>query len=96
MPNSPGKTAGQFALGLLGLTLITVAAPFLALQPGSVSLLYLMVVVFVSLIPGEAQSTAEQAQTIALNRYKAGPVRYLDVIYAQTALLAKPANRYSD
>lgn len=46
------------------------------------------------ILAGEAQSTAnavtnaEQAETIALNRYKAGLVSYLDVIYAQTALLA--------
>ncbi len=31
---------------------------------------------------------AEQADTIALNRYRNGLVSYLDVVYAQTALLA--------
>jgi multidrug efflux system outer membrane protein len=46
------------------------------------------------ILAGEAQSTADavtnaqQAETIALNRYKAGLVSYLDVVYAQTALLA--------
>ena len=46
------------------------------------------------LLTGEAQSTADavtnaqQAETIALNRYRGGLVSYLDVIYAQTALLA--------
>ena len=46
------------------------------------------------ILAGEAQSTAdavtnaEQAETIALNRYRSGLVSYLDVIYAQTALLA--------
>jgi multidrug efflux system outer membrane protein len=46
------------------------------------------------ILTGEAQSTAEavtnaqQAETIALNRYRGGLVSYLDVIYAQTALLA--------
>jgi multidrug efflux system outer membrane protein len=46
------------------------------------------------ILAGEAQSTtdavsnAQQAETIALNRYRAGLVSYLDVIYAQTALLA--------
>jgi multidrug efflux system outer membrane protein len=46
------------------------------------------------ILTGEAQSTAdavtnaEQAETIALNRYRSGLVSYLDVIYAQTALLA--------
>jgi multidrug efflux system outer membrane protein len=46
------------------------------------------------ILSGEAQSTADavsnaqQAETIALNRYRSGLVSYLDVIYAQTALLA--------
>jgi multidrug efflux system outer membrane protein len=33
-------------------------------------------------------TNAQQAETIALNRYRSGLVSYLDVIYAQTALLA--------
>jgi multidrug efflux system outer membrane protein len=46
------------------------------------------------ILAGEAQSTgdavtdAQSAETIALNRYKNGLVSYLDVVYAQTALLA--------
>jgi outer membrane protein, multidrug efflux system len=46
------------------------------------------------ILGGEAQSTADgvtnaqQAETITLNRYRTGLVSYLDVIYAQTALLA--------
>src|ERR1700676_1515329 len=46
------------------------------------------------ILAGEAQSTADavaaaqQAQTIALNRYRSGLVSYLDVVYAQTALPA--------
>jgi multidrug efflux system outer membrane protein len=46
------------------------------------------------ILAGEAQSTsdavtdAQQAETIALNRYRSGLVSYLDVVYAQTALLA--------
>ncbi len=46
------------------------------------------------ILMGEAQSTADavtnaqQAETIALNRYRNGLVSYLDVIYAQTAHLA--------
>src|SRR5882757_4294778 len=46
------------------------------------------------ILTGEAQSTADavtnaqQAETIALNRYRGGLVSYLDVVYAQTALLA--------
>ncbi len=33
-------------------------------------------------------TNAQQAETIALNRYRGGLVSYLDVVYAQTALLA--------
>ena len=46
------------------------------------------------ILAGEAQSTADAvadaqgAETIALNRYRSGLVSYLDVVYAQTALLA--------
>jgi multidrug efflux system outer membrane protein len=46
------------------------------------------------ILTGEAESTAsavddaQQAETIALNRYRSGLVSYLDVVYAQTALLA--------
>jgi multidrug efflux system outer membrane protein len=46
------------------------------------------------ILAGEAESTADavsdaqQAETIALNRYRSGLVSYLDIIYAQTALLA--------
>jgi multidrug efflux system outer membrane protein len=45
------------------------------------------------ILAGEAQSTtdaladAQQSETIALNRYRSGLVSYLDVVYAQTALL---------
>jgi outer membrane protein, multidrug efflux system len=46
------------------------------------------------ILAGEAQSTADavaaaqQAEEIAQNRYEKGLVSYLDVVYAQTALLA--------
>jgi multidrug efflux system outer membrane protein len=46
------------------------------------------------ILAGEAQSTsdavadAQQAELIALNRYRSGLVSYLDVVFAQTALLA--------
>ncbi len=46
------------------------------------------------ILSGEAQSTADavtdaqQAETIALNRYRNGLVSYLDIVYAQMALLA--------
>jgi multidrug efflux system outer membrane protein len=48
----------------------------------------------IRILAGEAESTAsavddaQQAETIALNRYRSGLVSYLDVVYAQTALLA--------
>jgi multidrug efflux system outer membrane protein len=46
------------------------------------------------ILAGEAASTsnavddAQQAETIALNRYRSGLVSYLDVVYAQAAVLA--------
>src|ERR1700680_3164277 len=56
--NSPGKSAMQFLLGISGLALITFAAVLLHLQPGAISLLYLIVVVFVSLRAGFVSSLA--------------------------------------
>jgi len=43
------RSAGQFGLGIAGLLLITLGAVRLHLQPGAVSLLYLVAVAFVSL-----------------------------------------------
>jgi signal transduction histidine kinase len=56
--NSTGESAMQFLLGIFGLALITFAAVQLALQPGAISLLYLIVVVFVSLRAGFVSSIA--------------------------------------
>jgi signal transduction histidine kinase len=56
--NSTGKLATQFLLGIIGLALITFAAVPLHLQPGAISLLYLIVVVFVSLRAGFVSSVA--------------------------------------
>src|SRR5260370_2377111 len=56
--NSTGKSATQFLLGIIGLALISLAAVRLHLQPGSISLLYLIVVVFVSLRAGFVSSVA--------------------------------------
>jgi signal transduction histidine kinase len=56
--NSFGKSATQFLVGLIGLALITFAAVLLHLQPGAISLLYLIVVVFVSLGAGFVSSVA--------------------------------------
>jgi hypothetical protein len=44
-----GKTSRQFAFGIAGLAFITFTARLLHLQPGAISLLYLIVIVFVSL-----------------------------------------------
>jgi signal transduction histidine kinase len=50
--NSTGKSATQFLLGIGGLGLITGGAILLNLQPGAISLLYLIAIVFVSLRAG--------------------------------------------
>jgi signal transduction histidine kinase len=50
--------ATQFVFGLVGLALITFAAVPLNLQPGAISLLYLIVIVFVSLRAGFVSSVA--------------------------------------
>jgi signal transduction histidine kinase len=49
-------SAAQLALGIIGLAAITFAAVGLRLQPGAISLLYLIVVVFVSLRAGIVSS----------------------------------------
>ena len=55
---SSAKPATQFLLGVIGLALITIAAKWLNLQPGTISLLYLIVVVFVSLRASFVSSVA--------------------------------------
>jgi signal transduction histidine kinase len=57
-PHGFWHTAMQFSLGIVGLTLISFAAVRLQLQPGAISLLYLIVVVFVSLRAGFVSSVA--------------------------------------
>lgn len=56
--NSTSKSATQFLLGIVGLALITFAAVPLNLQPGAISLLYLIAIVFVSLRAGLLTSVA--------------------------------------
>jgi signal transduction histidine kinase len=56
VPHGRWHAATQFLFGIIGLALITFAAVPLHLQPGSISLLYLVVVVFVSLRAGFASS----------------------------------------
>jgi signal transduction histidine kinase len=62
--------AMQFVFGIIGLALITLAAVALHLQPGAISLLYLIVVVFVSLGAGFVSSVAVSLVAVfCLNYY---------------------------
>jgi len=63
------KSATQFGLGVAGLVLITFAAVRLDLQPGAVSLLYLIAVVFVSLRAGIVSSIAVSFVAVFLLQY---------------------------
>lgn len=67
--NSHGTAAKQFVFGLVGLALITFAARQLGLQPGAISLLYLIVVVFVSLRAGFASSLAVSVVAVVCLHY---------------------------
>src|SRR4029077_19060855 len=61
--------AAQFAFGIVGLALITFAARLLNLQPGAISLLYLIVVVFVSLRAGFVSSVAVSVVAVVCLHY---------------------------
>lgn len=63
------KSAKDLGLGVAGLLLITFAAVRLGLQPGAVSLLYLIVVVFVSLRAGFLPSVAISVGAAFLLQY---------------------------
>jgi signal transduction histidine kinase len=63
------KSAKQFGLGVGGLVLITLAAVRLQLQPGAVSLLYLIAVVFVSLRADLLSSVAVSLIAVFLLQY---------------------------
>lgn len=63
------RDVGQFGLGVAGLLLITLAAVRLNLQPGSVSLLFLIAVVFVSLRAGLAASVGVSLIAVILLEY---------------------------
>jgi signal transduction histidine kinase len=67
--NSYGKAAGQFSFGIVGLAFITFAAVPLHLQPGAISLLYLIVVVFVSLTAGFVSSVAVSVVAVVCLHY---------------------------
>jgi signal transduction histidine kinase len=57
-PSGFWQVATHIGLGILGLALITLTATRLNLQPGAISLLYLIVVVFISLRGGLGSSVA--------------------------------------
>jgi signal transduction histidine kinase len=63
------KSSKQFAFGIVGLLLITFAAVRLQLQPGAISLLYLIVVVFVSLTASFVYSVAISLIGVFLLQY---------------------------
>jgi signal transduction histidine kinase len=63
------KSAKQFGLGVLGLLLITLTAVRVNLQPGAVSLLFLIAVVFVSLRAGLFLSIAVSLLAVFLLQY---------------------------
>jgi signal transduction histidine kinase len=75
-PHMPGAAphgfrhaATQFCIGIIGLALITFAAFQLNLQPGATSLLYLIVVVFVSLRTGFVSSVAVSLIAVVFLNY---------------------------
>jgi signal transduction histidine kinase len=67
--NPTGKSAAQFLLGLIGLALITYAAVLFQLQPRAISLLYLIVLVFVSLKAGFVTSVAVSVVAVVCLHY---------------------------
>jgi signal transduction histidine kinase len=67
-------SAKQFGLGVAGLLVITYAAVRLDLQPGAVSLLYLIAVVFVSLKAGFFPSIAVSLVAVFLLQYHFVPL----------------------
>jgi len=79
--------ATNFLLGIIGLAAITFAAERLRLQPGAISLLYLIVVVFVSLRAGFVSSVAISLiavfclNSLFIQRYSPSGVRNpLDIV----------------
>jgi len=63
------KSAKELGVGVAGLVLITFAAVRLGLQPGAISLLYLIAVVFVSLRAGLVSSIAVSLVAVFLLQY---------------------------
>jgi signal transduction histidine kinase len=70
VPEGFWLAAAQFLFGIIGLAVITFAAVPLHLQPGAISLLYLIVIVFVSLRTGFVSSVAVSLVAVfCLNYY---------------------------
>jgi signal transduction histidine kinase len=91
--NPVGNDAKQFAFGVVGLALITLGARLLDLQPGAISLLYLIVVVFVSLRAGFVFSVAVSLAAVGCLHYyflpllsRAGTKNPLDIVAAAAFL----------
>jgi signal transduction histidine kinase len=86
-PHGFRRSAVQCLFGISGLALITFAAIRLHLQPGSISLLYLIVVVFVSLRTGFLSSVAVSLIAVFCLKYffllgfsPSGPRNPLDIV----------------
>ena len=67
--NTVGNSVTHLLLGTIGLALITIAADLLHLQPGAISLLYLIVVVFVSVRAGFVSSVAVSLLAVVCLHY---------------------------
>ena len=66
--------AAEFLFGVMGLAAITISAVWFQLQPGAISLLYLIVVVFVSLRTGFISSVAVSLIAVCCLNYYFLPV----------------------
>jgi signal transduction histidine kinase len=66
--------AAEFLFGIMGLAVITISAVWFQLQPGAISLLYLIVVVFVSLRTGFISSVAVSLIAVCCLNYYFLPV----------------------
>ena len=72
--NSSLQSAKQFGIGVVGLTFITFVSGLLHLQPGAVSLLYLIIVVFTSLRAGFVSSLLVSLVAVFQLHYHFAPV----------------------
>jgi signal transduction histidine kinase len=93
MPHKLRHPAAQFVLGIVGLAAISFAASWFHLQPGAISLLYLIVVVFVSLMAGIISSVLVSLIAVACLHFyfipllsPAGSKNPLDIVATVTFL----------